>query len=56
MKYYVNAAAAAGGDGSEKKPFNKIQMAADIAAAGDEVIVKPGIYRENVNPKKGKCC
>ena len=51
MKYYVDAAAKAGGDGSEKKPFNTIQMAADIAVAGDEVIVKPGIYRENVNPK-----
>ena len=51
MKYYVDAVAAAGGDGSENKPFNKIQNAADIAVAGDEVIVKPGIYRENVNPK-----
>ena len=51
MKYYVDAAAKAGGDGSEKKPFNTIQMAADIAVAGDEVIVKPGVYRENVNPK-----
>ncbi|OUM68012.1 glycoside hydrolase family 120 protein [Piromyces sp. E2] len=26
-------------------------MAADIAVAGDEVIVQPGIYRESVNPK-----
>ncbi len=51
MKYYVDAAAMAGGDGSENKPFNKIQLAADIAVAGDEVIVKPGIYRENVNPR-----
>ena len=51
MKYFVDAAASAGGDGSEKNPFNKIQQAADIAVAGDEVIVKPGIYREYVNPK-----
>ena len=51
MKYFVDAAATAGGDGSEKKPFNKIQLAADIAVAGDEVIVKPGIYREYVDPK-----
>ena len=51
MKYFVDAAANADGDGSEKNPFNKIQQAADIAVAGDEVIVKPGIYREYVNPK-----
>ena len=51
MKYYVNVNAASGGDGSEKKPFNKIQLAADIAKAGDEVLVAPGIYREAVNPK-----
>ncbi len=53
MKYFVDAAANAGGDGSENKPFNKIQQAADIAVAGDEVIVKPGLYREYVNPKNG---
>jgi len=53
MTYYVNVNAAAGGDGSANKPFNKIQQAADIAKAGDEVIVAPGIYREYVNPKNG---
>jgi len=51
MRYYVDVKAANGGDGSEKNPFNKIQQAADIAIAGDEVIVQPGIYREHVNPK-----
>ena len=51
MKYYVNCSSAAGGDGSEAKPFNKIQQAADIAVAGDEVIVAPGLYREYVDPK-----
>ena len=51
MKYYVDCTAAAGGNGSEKKPFKLIQQAADIAKAGDEVIVAPGIYREAVNPK-----
>lgn len=53
MTYYVNVAAANGGDGSKNKPFNKIQAAADRAVAGDEVIVAPGVYREAVNPKNG---
>ncbi|MDD6486890.1 MAG: right-handed parallel beta-helix repeat-containing protein [Spirochaetales bacterium] len=53
MKYYVDAAAAKGGDGTKAKPFSKIQQAAKIAEPGDEVIVAPGIYREYVNPKNG---
>lgn len=51
MTYYVNASAPAGGNGSKENPFNKIQSAAEIAKAGDEVLVLPGIYREYVNPK-----
>ena len=53
MKYYVNGNASEGGDGSRDKPFKKIQEAAKKAAAGDEVIVAPGIYRESVSPVNG---
>ena len=53
MKYYVNAAAVRTGDGSAEYPFQTIQAAAELAKAGDEVLVYPGIYREYVNPKHG---
>ena len=51
MIYYVDAGAAAGGDGSRERPFTRIGQAADIALPGDEVVVLPGIYREAVAPK-----
>ena len=41
MTYYVNCTAKKGGDGSKAKPFNKIQQAAEVAVAGDEVLVAP---------------
>lgn len=50
MKYYVDCNAAPMGDGSKESPFDRIQMAAQIAVAGDEVLVAPGIYREEVSP------
>ncbi len=50
MKYYVDCKAKAGGDGTSGRPFNTINAAAALAMAGDEVIVAPGIYREDVNP------
>lgn len=53
MTYYVDINANAGGDGSKTRPFKTIQQAADVAFAGDEVIVAPGVYREWVNPKNG---
>ena len=53
MKYYVNCNTPENGDGSELKPFNTIQKAADAALPGDEVIVLPGIYREQIIPKRG---
>ena len=47
MKIYVDASARCDGDGSEFRPFKRINEAAKIAVAGDEVLVKPGIYRES---------
>ena len=41
------------GDGSEAKPFRTIQHAADLAQAGDTVLVAPGIYRERIAPPRG---
>lgn len=53
MKYYVSADAKCSGNGTEGYPFRTISEAAGAAAAGDEVIVNPGIYREYVNPAYG---
>ena len=51
MTIYVDASAAAGGNGTKERPYKTIQEAADTALPGDEVLVLPGIYREAVNPK-----
>lgn len=53
MKYYVNGSIVESGDGSKKYPFKTIQEAANVATAGDEILVYPGIYREAVNPVNG---
>ena len=53
MIYYVNAKAKRNGNGSKASPFKTINQAASIAKAGDEVLVAPGIYREQVVPKFG---
>ena len=50
MIYYVDINAAEHGNGSKEKPFARINDAAQVAVAGDEVLVAPGIYREYVNP------
>ncbi|MBR6380291.1 MAG: right-handed parallel beta-helix repeat-containing protein [Lachnospiraceae bacterium] len=49
--YYVSAAASRDGDGSKEMPFLRIQDAANVAVAGDEILVLPGVYREYVCPK-----
>ena len=51
MIYYVNINADRDGNGSESRPFKQINDAAQVAVAGDEVIVAPGIYREKVTPR-----
>ncbi len=50
MKWFVDCNARPGGSGDAHSPFRTITQAANVAKAGDEVIVSPGIYREDVNP------
>ena len=53
MIYYVNQSAPRDGDGSRERPFRRISDAAYLAQPGDEVLVYPGVYRENVSPRNG---
>ncbi len=50
MILYVDIHAGKGGDGSKEKPFRRIGQAAEIARPGDEILVSPGVYHEEVNP------
>jgi len=50
MIRYVDCSAAPNGDGTRERPFRKIQQAADVAMPGDEIIVAPGVYHEEVSP------
>ncbi len=50
MIYHVSGHVQKSGDGSQRRPFRTIQEAADVATAGDIVLVAPGVYREWVNP------
>lgn len=51
--YHVAKQGADGNPGTEERPFLTIQRAADVAAAGDRVIVHQGEYREWVRPRNG---
>lgn len=50
MIRYVDCQASPFGDGSKEKPFKYISSAARIAEPGDEILIFPGIYREEVSP------
>lgn len=49
---HVDVNAPAGGNGSEARPFNTIQAAADKVNPGDTVIIKPGVYFGAVHLKR----
>ena len=51
MIRYVNCAAAHPGDGSQMHPYKTISQAAAVAQPGDEILVAPGVYREEVSPR-----
>ncbi len=51
MIIYVDAKAQSDGNGTAEQPFKRMGDAAKAARAGDEVLVKPGVYREYVDPK-----
>ncbi|TVR10121.1 MAG: right-handed parallel beta-helix repeat-containing protein [Planctomycetota bacterium] len=50
QEWYVDANAAAGGDGSEDAPWNTLAEAAAEAQAGATVYVAAGVYRETLRP------
>ena len=52
-EYHVAKYGSNSNDGSKEFPFLTIQKAADIAEAGDTVVVHEGEYREWVKPKRG---
>ena len=54
--FVVNNQAAGASDknpGTEARPLKTIQAAANLARAGDTILVKAGIYREEVIPPRG---
>lgn len=51
--YHVAKNGALNASGTEEQPFLTIQQAAEVARAGDTVIVHEGIYREHVDPQFG---
>lgn len=51
--YYISTIGDDKNNGSFGAPFRTIQKGANIAQAGDTVLVKEGVYRERVSPPRG---
>ena len=51
MIRYVDCAAAHPGDGSQMHPYKTISQAAAVAQPGDEILVAPGVYPEEISPR-----
>jgi alpha-L-arabinofuranosidase len=50
---YVSKRGSDQNPGTEEKPLLTISAAANVAQPGDRIVVKAGIYRENVAPPRG---
>ena len=50
--WQVSNRSADGGEGTVARPFRTISEAAEVARAGDTVLVKAGVYRERVAPPR----
>ena len=53
MEYHVAKSGNDGALGTKEQPFLTISKAAQVAVAGDVVVVHAGVYREWVNPVNG---
>ena len=53
MIYHVSVNGCNGAAGTAEAPFKTINHAAQLAVAGDTVVVHSGVYREWVDPKNG---
>lgn len=51
--YHVSKTGSDSNSGTAEAPFFTIQKAAELAAAGDRVVVHEGVYREWVRPRGG---
>src|ERR1022692_2931904 len=50
-EYYVSPAGSDTAPGTLSQPFQTIQAAATLAAPGDTVYIRAGVYRETVTPR-----